>query len=196
MHSSANAGSSTSSRSTRTLAPMRGVNGTKTVGHGLSPFSLRPRARAQIPGSSTSAGPLAMTSPFWLVISTSTRRDRAARVVVVDGGDLAVEEGHVAGQRRAAVLHVGVQHEAVLACPVGQVVEHPGAHGRAVAVAARHADQARVARLRVTARRALVQAVARGRDRPSRPRGRGPCRGSSRPCPSRTGRRRTTRPRR
>ena len=116
-------------------------------------------------GKRTRTGPFAIVWPVWVFISTSTVATwPGIRRVIRDVGDGPVEVGDVAGQRRRAVWIIRLcTIVRPLARPVGEVVEHPRAHRRAVAVAARHADQLRVLLLHVAARRAVVEPVAEGR---------------------------------
>src|ERR1700753_2985001 len=50
--------------------------------------------------------------------------------------------------------------EAVIACPVGEIIGNPSAHGRAVAVGARHSDMTGLLIIDVSARRSEIQTVA------------------------------------
>ena len=84
---------------------------------------------------------------------------RAAVLVDELVGHLAGLDGHVAGQRGAAVVAVRMAHHAPFARPARKIVGDPRAHAGAEAIAARHADEARPAREQVPARGADVSAV-------------------------------------
>src|SRR5262245_45663609 len=149
--------------------------------HGSSTTSPRARkasrpgprsgAVARMTRSATAAEIL--TAGGKLDLGRSLGHDRVVLVAQLDphGGEVAAlalhpgvdhlagQEGDVAGERRAAVLGRGVGDEAPFAGPGGYVVEDPGPHGGAVAVAPGHAHVLGPAGLEVAPRRAVVRTV-------------------------------------
>src|SRR5215469_9152499 len=81
-----------------------------------------------------------------------------ARVLLLPG-HAAGQKGGVADEGRADVARVAMGHEAEFAAPVGQIVQHPGAHRGAVAVTAWHPNQLRISLMHVAARRAVVKPI-------------------------------------
>ena len=74
--------------------------------------------------------------------------DRTFLIVDQLADHLGVHERDIAGKGGAAIGAVGVHDLTPLAGPAGEIIDDPGAHRRAVAVAARHADMTRPARYR------------------------------------------------
>ena len=151
---------------------------------GLRRSAHRPSASGRRSlGSRTSALPVAITSPCWFVHGELDARDRAAaRVAPVDAGHLAAQERRGRRSGPASGTTCGCcTTSAHSPAPVRQVVEHPGPHRGAVAVAARHADQLRRTSPARVRGRGRDRDRRRGSGRSSRPRGRATSRAASPP---------------
>ena len=130
------------------------------------PIALRElrvgRARApRHDGSSMSTGPDATHRAVLVGHRHVDRHDAHTEDVVLSPTrDGAVDEGHVAHERRRAVLELRVPDEAVVTGPERRVVEGPRPNRRAVPVAAWQPDDRRRVLIDVPARRAAEHPVA------------------------------------